>query len=137
MPAPLPPPERALVQEFNAQRVAHGLPKLRVSRRLSRVAERHSRDLLRHDRLDHTSTDGTPFSRRIGRIGRFRIKGEVLAFAPRGKTRARSVVRMFMRSPMHRAQILDPRFRVIGVGRVRGNLVTTRGAMVTADLGGR
>ena len=123
------------MQAFNAQRAAYGLPKLRVHRKLSRTAERHSLDLLRSDRLSHTSTDGTPFARRVARTGIFRLAGEVVAFAQRGRrSKARAVVRLFLRSPMHRAQLLDPRFRVVGVGRVRGRLGSRGGVMVTANL---
>ena len=138
MPISLPPPERAIVQAFNAQRAVHGLPALRLNRRLSRTAERHSRDLIRHDRLSHTSTDGTSLARRIARAGSFRLKGEVLAFAPNGSgARARAVVRLFMRSPPHRAQLLNPRYRVLGVGRVRGGMRGARGVVVTVDLAAR
>lgn len=135
MPVPLAPPERAIVQAVNAERTARGLPALRVTRKLSRSAERHSRDQLKHDRLAHESPDGTPFARRIARVAKYRAVGEVLAFAPRGSaSRGRAVVRLWMRSPPHRAQVLNPRYRVVGVGRVRGGLHGQRGAVVTADL---
>ncbi len=138
MPVPLPPPEIAIVRAVNAQRVAHGVPALKAVRGLSRVAERHSRDQLRRDRLGHDSSDGTPFAGRIAQAGRYRTAGEVIAFTSRGSSsRARSVVRLWMRSPGHRAQLLDPRFRVVGVGRVRGRLGSRGGAVVTADLAAR
>lgn len=135
MPVALDVPERAIVRAVNLERAAVGLPDLRATRRLSRGAERHSRDLLRHGFIGHASSDGTPFARRVARIGSFRIAGEVVAFVPRGSaSRARSVVRMWMRSPSHRRQLLNGRFRIIGIGRARGALSARRGAMVTADL---
>ncbi len=135
MSVPVDMPERAIVRAINAERAARGLPGLRATRRLSRGAARHSRDLLRSDRLGHASSDGTPFARRIARAGSFRFAGEVIAFAPRGSaSRARSVVRMWMRSPAHRRQLLDGRFRIMGIGRTRGALVTQRGTMVTVVL---
>jgi uncharacterized protein YkwD len=138
VPVALPPPEAAIVRAVNVQRAAHGLPALRAARKLSRVAETHSVDQLRHDILGHHSSDGTPFARRIARAGAFRTVGEVIAFAPSGaRTRGRTVVRMWMRSPAHRAQLLNPAFRLVGVGRVRGALGRTSGAMVTADLAAR
>ena len=137
MPVALPPPELAIVRAVNAQRAAHGLPRLRVGRRLSRVAERHSVDQLRRNVLGHTSSDGTSFATRIARAGSFRVKGEIIAFAPRRRSRAQAVIRLWMASPSHRAQLLDPGFRVIGVGRVRGALGRSRGAVVTADLARR
>ncbi len=135
MTVPLDLPERAIVRAVNAERAAIGLPGLRATRRLSRGAERHSRDLLRNDRLAHVSSDGTPFARRIARVGSFRLAGEVIAFVPQGPaSRARSVVGMWMRSPSHRRQLLNGRFRIIGIGRTRGALSARRGAMITVDL---
>ena len=138
MPVPLAMPERAIVQVVNAERSAHGLPRVRATRALSRAAERHSRDQLRHDRLEHASSDGTPFARRIARVGSFRTTGEVLAFTPRGSaSRAAAVVQLWMASPSHRASLLNPSFKVIGIGRVRGGMGRRRGALVTADLAAR
>ena len=132
---PLDLPERAIVRAVNAERAAVGLPGLRPSRRLSRGAARHSYDLLRNDRLGHASSDGTPFARRVARVGSFRLAGEVIAFAPRGSgARARTVVRMWMRSPYHRRQLLNWRFRVVGIGRMYGALSARRGTVITADL---
>ena len=134
----LPPPELAIVRAVNAERTAHGLRALRPVRGLSRAAERHSRDQLSHDRLDHASSDGTTFARRIARTGRYRTAGEVIAFTPRGAgSRARAVVRLWMGSPAHRAELMNPAFRIMGVGRVRGGIGGLRGAVVTADLAAR
>jgi len=43
-------------------------------------------------------------------------------------------VRLWLRSPGHRAQVLNPSFRIMGVGRVRGRLQGRLGVVVTADL---
>lgn len=131
-------PERAIVHAVNVERAAHGLPGVRAIRGLSRLAERHSRDQLRHGLVGHDSSDGTPFARRIARVGSFAAAGEVVAFAPRGSaSRARDVVRMWMRSSPHRAQLLNPAYRVVGVGQARGGLGSRSGAMVTADFARR
>ncbi len=138
MSAPLAPPERAVVRAVNAERVARGLPALRAARTLSRSAEGRTRDQLRYGRLSHTSSDGTPFARRIARAGTFRVAGELLAFAPRGvSSRAREIVRMWLASPVHRAALLDGGYRIIGVGRARGAMRGQRVSLVTADLAAR
>ena len=138
MPLAIDLPERAIVHAINLERVARDRPPLRPAGGLSRGARRHSIDQLRNDRLAHDSSDGTPFARRVARVGRFRVAGEVIAFAPRGSaSRARAVVRMWMRSPVHRDQVLNPSFRVVGVGRVRGGLHRRRGTVVTVDLAAR
>lgn len=65
----------------------------------------------------------------------FKVTGETLAWAPRGKATARTIVRMWMRSATHRAELLDPTFRRVGVGRAHGQFNGRRGVAVTADLG--
>lgn len=137
MPVHLPPPERAVVHAVNVERAAHGLRPLRVARSLTRAAEIHSRDLLRQGRVGHDSSDGASFSLRIARAGRFREAGEVVAFSPRHSATARAVVRLWMRSPIHRQELLSPNYRLLGVGRVRGPLGGRRGTLVTADLATR
>lgn len=133
MPVPLAVPEAAIVRAVNVQRHAHGLPGLRATLGLSRVAERHSRDQMRRNRMGHDSSDGSSLAGRVARTGRVGPAGEVLAFTPRGaRSRARVVVRMWMRSPLHRRQLLTRRYRVIGVGRVPGMMGARRGAIVTA-----
>jgi uncharacterized protein YkwD len=65
----------------------------------------------------------------------FKVTGETLAWATRGRSSARSVVRMWMASASHRAQLLDPTFRRVGVGRAHGQFNGRRGVAVAADLG--
>ncbi len=133
-PVTLNQPEQAIVRVVNIQRRAHGLRTLRTARGLVHLARSHSVDQMRHYRLGHDSSDGTSFGRRLARVGRFRVAGEVVAWASRGgRASAFSIVLMWMRSPRHRAELLDPRFRTLGVGRARGG----RGTWVTADLAAR
>ena len=113
----------------NHERARHGLRALRPARGLTRVARSHSRDQMRHGALGHAASDGTPFARRLARAGRFRIAGEVVAWAP-GHVTARGIVTLWLQSPAHRAQLLNPRYRTFGVGRARGRA----GTWVTADL---
>ena len=47
----------------------HGLRALRLNRRLSRAASRHSEDMARHGYFDHTSQNGASFVDRIRRTG--------------------------------------------------------------------
>ena len=134
IPVTLNPPELALVRVVNRERAAHGLAALRPVRGLTRVARIHSLDQMRHGTIGHGSSDGTSFRQRLARIGRFSIAGEVVAWTGgHGHATATRIVRMWMSSPPHRAELLNPRFRTLGVGRARGR----RGTWVTADLAGR
>lgn len=130
--------ESAIVWAMNVERRRHGLRSLRARRGLARVAFRHSVDQLRHDRMQHASFDGTTIVQRIRRGGNYRSVGEVLAWVPDGLSRrARRVVQLWMESPSHRAQVLQPRYRFVGVGRKHGAMGGQRGVIFTADFGGR
>lgn len=129
--------ERSIVREVNDRRSAHDLARLRASAPLGRAADSHSRDMLRNDFFDHTSSDGTPFDRRVRRYASARSLGETLAAIGRRRGGAALVVRMWMESPPHRAVLLDPGFRRIGIARRWGDLGGTEQAVVTADFASR
>jgi uncharacterized protein YkwD len=127
--------ERAVVRTINAERARHGLQRLRGSRVLARVAGRHSRDQLREGRLSHEAPNGTTFAVRLSRVTRAARIGETLAWLPQpSASRGADVVRLWLSSPPHRAQLLEPSFRRIGVGRRRGWSTGGRATVVTADF---
>lgn len=128
--------ERAVVGKINAQRRAHGLRRLRRSRGLGRAANVHSGAMLRGDFFGHDSANGTSFGTRVRRFARFGTLGETLAHLPRcGRPEAGRVVQMWMQSPPHRAVLLSPSFRYVGIGARRGSLGGGRTCVVTADFG--
>jgi uncharacterized protein YkwD len=124
--------ERAVLRAVNRIRARRGLPRLRADRRLSAVATRHSRDLLVHGLLSHSSSDGTPFWSRIRRAADARTVGETL-IEFHGSSSGGRIVRAWMHSPPHRAELLAPGYRRIGIGRVRAGGVS----VVTADFASR
>src|SRR5918911_2697720 len=71
--------ERATIRLINDIRSQYGLVRLRPSRALRRAADSHSRDMLRRDFFDHTSSDGRPFASRVHHYVHARRLGETLA----------------------------------------------------------
>ena len=128
--------ERALLREMNKTRRAHGLRALRRSRRLQRSADYHCWDMLQANFFAHSSSNGTPFRRRVKRYARKRRIGENLAYVPtRGNHRGASrVVQMWMNSPAHRAALLSPSFSRVGLARRIGKWGDFRVAVYTADF---
>ena len=121
--------ELGVFRSVNRVRRAYGLPRLRPSLRISFIAALHATDMARYRFMSHSSSNGTPFNTRIRMVENARVVGETLA-ALEGRATGRRVVRSWMRSPSHRAQVLNPRYRRIGVGRATaGGLV-----FVTADF---
>lgn len=128
--------ERALVTEMNRTRAKHGRPALRTIATLSRPARAHSRELLARGTFTHDGADGAPFWTRLVAAGypRNRSMAENIAQAPGcGVGVARQTVRMWMASPPHRANLLDPRMHFVGAGAaLAGDCSST---ILTADFG--
>ena len=123
-----------VVAAINEARAAHGLPPLRVDPRLQRAARAHSTDMVRRNYFAHG-----PFASRLARYGvrgpRF---GENLAWGVGSAGDAREVVRRWLASPPHRANVLRRGFRRVGTGAVAGRFAGYGNAVViTADFAGR
>jgi uncharacterized protein YkwD len=126
--------ESALLTVMNQVRVAHGLRPLRADARLETAARGHSKSMLRTGTFAHGA-----FNARIRRVGvRSPRVGENLAWGAGAFAQARLIVQMWMGSPAHRANLLHPGYRMVGVGAVKGTFNGQRGTlMVTTDFAGR
>ena len=134
----------ATVCLVNGERAERGLRPLRVNRRLSRAARVHARDMVRRDYFAHDSLSGDSFVDRIRRAGYLRgprawVVGENLAWGSGNRSTPASIVRAWMNSPGHRANILQRRFREIGIGLVLGAPENAGGPAATyaTDFGAR
>jgi len=111
-----------ILRELNRVRRAHGLVPLERSSRLAVAADSHSRSMVAKGYFAHRSADGSVFWKRIAQFyptGPYRYweVGENLVWrAP--SLDARQAVRMWMKSPPHRANLLNPRWREIGLAAV-------------------
>jgi uncharacterized protein YkwD len=125
--------ESSLLSAMNQVRSAHGLRPLRADSRLERAARSHSSAMLRTGTLFHGA-----FTARIRRVGvRSQRVGENLAWGVGALSRARAIVNMWLASPGHRANLLHPGYRLVGVGALRGGFSGYRRAlMVTTDFAG-
>src|SRR5689334_19471495 len=125
--------EIRLVTMINQVRIAHVLPPLRLDPTLERAARYHSADMLEHGYFAHG-----PFAARIRSFGvRGTVVGENLAWGTGRGGQARSVLLLWLRSPEHRANLLRPGFRRIGLGMPVGPFAGYRYTrMVTADFAG-
>jgi uncharacterized protein YkwD len=128
---------------LNRQRSAHGLRPLRSSAPLAQAATAHSRDMVRRRYFDHTAPGNVTFVDRIrhahyGSRGGWSV-GENIAWGSGSLAQPAQIVTGWMNSPGHRANILDGRFRSIGIGIARGVPVsgTGSGATYTTDFGSR
>lgn len=121
---------RAAVCLINKRRSARGMARLRVNRRLSRAAAWHTRDMVRRSYFAHVSKRGRDVVDRLRNThylgGRFSwAVGENLAWGSGVLGTPRQIVRAWMDSPGHRRNMLDPRYREIGIGVVARGPVRT------------
>lgn len=105
--------EQQMLELVNQERTSRGLPALRVDPQIRDVARLHSRDMFNRGYFSHTSPDGLdPFDRMRGGGISYLAAGENIAMAPTVPMAHRGL----MNSPGHRANILRPAFRRVGIG---------------------
>ena len=133
---------RATLCLLNRERAERGLPRLRLNERLSDAADRHSRDMVRRGYFAHDSLTGASFVDRIRRTGYLRAArswslGENLAWGSGNRGTPEQIMRAWMNSPGHRANILTGRFREVGIGVSEGAPVRVglAAATYTTDFG--
>ena len=106
--------ENEVIRLTNIERAKAGLPALKANWQLSRVARYKSQDMINKNYFSHQSpTYGSPFKMMESFGLRFMAAGENIAY---GQKTPQEVVRMWMNSPGHRANILSPSYTEIGVG---------------------
>ncbi|MFD7748915.1 sigma-70 family RNA polymerase sigma factor [Streptomyces sp. NPDC059698] len=119
-PAPPAPPAptgtaEQVAESVNAERAKEGCGPVSVNGLLNTAAQRHSADMAARDYFSHTSQDGREPGDRITAAGyRWSTYGENIA---KGQRTPADVMRAWMDSPGHRANILNCSFKEIGVGK--------------------
>lgn len=93
-------------------------PPLVVSQQLSAAAAAHARDMARRKFFEHRGSEGSQPKDRVLRTGyQPRLTGENIAYGPES---AEEVVAGWLASPGHCSNMMDSRFRDIGVGLANG-----------------
>jgi uncharacterized protein YkwD len=117
---------------LNRERSARGMRPLRMHKRLSVAAERHSRNMVRGNFFAHGN-----FVARILNAGYVNRRhawslGENIAWGTGSLAAPQEIVKAWMKSPGHRANILNRRFRDVGVGIVMGAPTRVNASVVAA-----
>jgi uncharacterized protein (TIGR03000 family) len=112
-PDDLSPEERAILEQTNQERIKTGAAPLKATPLLCRMARAHAANMARQNQLNHT-LDGKTMGDRFGASGyQFQAAGENIGLGARTPAEA---VQLWMASPGHRANILNPQFQEIGIG---------------------
>jgi len=121
---------------LNVQRTKHKLRRLRANTPLRGVAQKYARLMVALKFFDHVSPTGSTFVERIKQStyldgGSYLALGENLAWGGGNLATPRAIVRAWMHSPEHRANILNKSYRDIGVGIALGIPVLLGGSGAT------
>jgi uncharacterized protein YkwD len=85
---------------------------------LDEAARQHAIDMAARHFFEHTGSDGSAPKDRLARLGyRSRLTGENIAYGPQS---AEEVVNGWLASPGHCANIMEPRFREMGIALAMG-----------------
>jgi uncharacterized protein YkwD len=104
-----------IVYWTNQHRVKHGCAKLRLDANVARAARNHSAWMARSGRFSHTGVGGSTFIARVKSAGYATPLSENIAWGYRDGA---AVVNAWMKSPGHRANILNCKAKAVGVGAV-------------------
>jgi uncharacterized protein YkwD len=138
--------ESGLLQQLNAVRADHGLATLRTNPRLAAAAAQHAREMAADGYFEHSSADGTSFADRIAHwypsdgYSRWSVGENLLWSSP--SVDSTGAIDLWMHSAPHRANILDARWREIGIAAVHvasagGTFGRRPVTIVTTDFGFR
>lgn len=111
--------EQKMFQLLNQERKKNGLSELRWNEKAAAVARKHSQDMFAKGYFAHENLEGlSPFDRMEAGGVIFRTAGENLAYAATVDLAHNGL----MRSPGHRANILEVDFGTVGIGVVDGGI---------------
>lgn len=117
----------------NARRTAAGLSELTFNETLSSAAYTKGVDMINKDYWAHVAPDGTEPWAFFNSFGyKYRYAGENLA---RDFSSASAAVDAWMNSPTHRDNILNPKYKEIGIGIVEGDLAGSDTTIIVQFFG--
>jgi uncharacterized protein YkwD len=137
---------RATVCLVNRERAERRLPPLRENPLLAEASLQHSRDMVERRYFEHSTPEGRTVGDRLRAVGyaqgRSASAGENIAWGRGREATPEQIVRAWMLSPGHKADILRPAFTEIGIGIAigvpleRSGAAGSDGATYTTDFGG-
>jgi uncharacterized protein YkwD len=110
--------EHAVITLVNAERQLRGLAAVRRHERLHRAAQWMAEDLAMRETLDHTDSRRRSMADRVRSFG-YRDADVLAENIAEGQDSPEEVFTSWMESPGHRANLLNPDVRHVGVGHAR------------------
>ena len=117
----------AMIEKVNHARGRHGLRPLRSSGSLAGSSRRFAAHLMKTNLLAHRARPSTSYP----------LAGEVLAMHRGRRARVGATVSSWMRSPAHRAVLLNPLMQDMGAGLAHGRFGRARAVIWVVQVGKR
>ena len=106
--------QQQILSLVNTERSKAGLRPVTLNSQLSQAAQNHTNDMISKGYFSHTSPSGGTMVMRVNATGyKYSTIGENIAA---GGSTAAATMTQWMSSPGHRANILNPKFKELGVG---------------------
>jgi uncharacterized protein YkwD len=120
--------EAKMLELINMERAKEGLKPLKADREETLVARAHSKDMFARGYFAHVNPEGKdPFDRMKAAKVKFRTAGENLALAQTLQIAHTNL----MNSPGHRANIMNPQYKRVGIGILDGGFY---GLMISQEF---
>ncbi len=136
--------ELLMLELINEERTSRGLDPLAINNALNESSEDHSQWMLDNDVFDHTGAGGSDPGDRIAATdykleGNWRTAENIGWQSERGEPGIADDVadihESLMNSPGHRANLLNPELKDIGIGIETGDFQGYDGVMITQNFG--
>ena len=106
--------QQQILSLVNVERSKAGLQPVTLNSKLNQAAQNHTNDMISKRYFSHTSPSGSTMVMRVQAVGyTYSAIGENIAA---GGSTASATMTQWMNSPGHKANILSPKFRELGVG---------------------
>ncbi len=107
--------EKSLFKLINKEREQQALPSLVLSKELSSLARKHSRDMSSGEKISHVSISGKSYIDRLLN-GKFYFISGGENVASSDSFLAEFIHQKLMESPEHRSNIIEPSYDTVGIG---------------------
>jgi uncharacterized protein YkwD len=125
--ADIPPESAAMIKKVNEARRSNGLAELQTAEVLVDSARNYARYMLKRDYFGHLAS--------IHAGGNFMMTGETLEWHSGWHPRVGFAFSQWMGSAAHRTVLMNPAFRFIGAGSVRGRWGSRKATAWVAHVG--
>jgi uncharacterized protein YkwD len=113
--------QQLALELVNRDRIAEGLPPMKIDAQLSQAAQKHAEDMLQRNYFSHYSPEGQTPTDRLAAVGRVGYPAENIAMDEDHSRHLNirlleGLEKRWMQSPKHRHSLMNPHYEQFGYG---------------------